>query len=86
MIMLNKEIEVIAVYTKDGIRPLKFRIEDEDQQWKVYKIDKVLFRKKEVINKTAHIIVRCQGNVDEIMKQYELKFDVANTKWSLYCI
>lgn len=86
MIMLNKEIEVLAIFNKDNIKPFKFRIQDEEQQWQVYKIDKVLFNKKEVINKSAHIIFRCQGAVDGIMKSYELKFDVANTRWSLYYI
>lgn len=86
MIMLNKEIEVIAIFNKDNIKPLKFRVQDEEENWNVYKIDKVLFRKKEVINKSTNIIIRCKGNIDGFMKEYELKFDIANTRWSLYCI
>lgn len=87
MVILNKTIEVIALFDKKGIpRPYKFRVEDNEGTWAVYKFDSVLFRKKETVNKSSNIIVRCKGNMDGLLKEYELKYDVQNTKWSLYCI
>lgn len=86
MVILNKPIEVIAFFKNGLPRPYRFRVENEDGSLLVYKVDKVLFRNREIVNKQAHIIVRCQGVVDGIMKEYELKYDVQNTKWSLYCM
>lgn len=87
MVVLNKPVEVIALFDKNGMpRPYKFRIEDNEGVWIVYKVDSVLFRKKETVNKLSNIIVRCKGNMDGAIKEYELKYDVTNTRWSLYCI
>jgi hypothetical protein len=87
MVMLNEPVEVIALFDKTGMpMPYKFRIEDSEGSLLVYKVDSILFRKEENVNKSSNIIVRCKWNIDGVLKEYELKYDVTNTRWSLYCI
>lgn len=87
MVTLNKAIEIIAFFDTKGMpRPYRFRVENDEGELIVYQVDSVLFRKKEVVNEIANIIVRCRGNMDGVMKEYELKYDVKNTRWSLYCM
>jgi hypothetical protein len=87
MVVLNKPIEVIAHFDKNGMpRPYRFRIKDNEGTLAVYIVDKVLFRKREAINKQTFIIVRCKGNIQDIMIEYELKFDIQNTTWTFNCM
>lgn len=75
-------IEVITYHKPDGsIKPLRFRIEAENCELQTVKIHNVLDVTEE---KTSTSLVRfytCNAVVNNVMKNFKLKFDVLNTCW-----
>jgi len=80
-------IEMISYTNKSGdIKPLRFRIEGEDNTGKVVKIDNVIIRELEKLAGNPMLLFRCQSLIDDIEKQFELKYDLRTCKWMLYKI
>ena len=80
-------IESIAWFTKEGIpHPLKYRILTEDKTYKTIKVNHVLFRSEEKIAGNRMLLFRCQGEVNGILKIFELKYELSTCKWYLFKI
>lgn len=87
MRLINKPIEVIALFRDEAPRPYRFRAEDESGELVVYHVKSILYRNKEKYDKnTMNIIIGCKGEFKGVMKDYEFKYDVMNTRWLLYRI
>lgn len=86
MKIVQKPIEVIASFTPLGtIRPRRFRLLEDDYPL-VVDIKKVVHFVEGKIGRDVVITFRCQSYVQGIYKDYELRFDKAQCKWTLYKI
>jgi hypothetical protein len=84
--IIEKPVEVVAWYTKEGImNPIRFRIID-DEETKVIKINKILKRDRYKIEGKEVVILRCRSEIGGIQKNFELKFEIASCIWKLYKI
>ncbi|MFA6808033.1 MAG: hypothetical protein WCR27_03480 [Eubacteriales bacterium] len=82
-----KPIELIAWFTKEGIpHPIKYKIQTEDNSQKVVKILRLLARTEEKIAGNRMYIFKCEGNINGILKIFELKYELNTCKWYLYKI
>ena len=80
-------IESIAWFTREGIpHPLKYRILTEDKTYSTIKVNKVLFRTEENFAGNRMFLFRCQGEVNHVLKLFELKYELNTCKWYLYKI
>lgn len=80
-------IESIAWFTKEGIpHPLKYRILTEDKSYKTIKVSQILFRTEEKIAGNRMLLFRCQGEVNGVLKIFELKYELSTCRWYLYKI
>jgi len=87
MKVIAKEIEMIAWFDKEGIiKPLKFRLETNDETYKVIKVLKVLAINKEKYAGNIMYSFKCKSIINNIEKIYELKYEVASSKWILFKI
>lgn len=87
MKVIAKPIEMIAYTNKTGdIKPLKFRIEGEDNTGKVVKVDNVIIKEHEKLAGNSMLVYKCQSVIDNVMKQFEIKYDLRTCKWILYKI
>jgi hypothetical protein len=87
MKVVAKPIEVVS-YTdsKGDIRPIKIRIQNEEEGTTVIKVDKVLHKDKEKLAGNPMLIFRCQSIIDEVERQFELKYDLQSCRWMLFKI
>lgn len=80
-------IESIVWFNRDGIpHPIRFRILTEDKTYKTIKIENVITRSEEKIAGNRMLIFRCQGEVNQVLKVFELKYEINSCKWYLYKI
>lgn len=87
MKILMKPIEMIAWFTtKEKPIPLRYRIIDENNIYKVIKVDKVLFAEEEKLAGNRMILYRCQSTINNTQKIYELKYEISTYKWFLFKI
>ena len=87
MKVVAKPIEVVS-YTniKGEIRPVRFRLTNEDESYKVIKIDKIVTKETEKLAGNIMLVYKCQSLVDGIQKIYEIKYELSTCKWMLFKI
>ncbi|WP_291579889.1 hypothetical protein [Clostridium sp. UBA6640] len=85
MKVVAQPIDMVAWFDSDGeIHPVKFRVVNETTE--VVKINKVIYREKEKLAGNLMIIFRCQSNINNREKIYEIKYDLNSCKWILFKI
>lgn len=87
MRIIAKPIEVVS-YTNDkgDIRPLRFRLQMEDETIKVIKVDKVIVKEIEKLAGNIMLVFKCQSLIDDVLKLFEIKYDLKTCRWMLYKI
>jgi len=87
MKVLMKPIEMIALFnSKEKPIPLRYRIVDEDNTYKVIKVDRIIFAKEEKLAGNRMIFYRCKSKINNSERIYELKYEIDTCKWFLYKI
>ncbi|MCF6459604.1 hypothetical protein [Clostridium sp. Cult3] len=87
MKILMKPIEMIAWFTTEKKPiPLRYRLVDENDTYKVIKVDRILFAEEEKIAGNRMILYRCQSIIHNTQKIYELKYEIDTCKWFLFKI
>ncbi|WP_243156051.1 hypothetical protein [Clostridium sp. C2-6-12] len=82
MKVVSKEIEVIAYFDIDGsIKPIKFRI-DENDTYKVIKIEKIISTQLE----DRILLFKCSSFISDREVIFEIKYDIDNFTWILWKI
>lgn len=87
MKVVAKPVELVAWFENEGnINPVRFRMEDENNKYKIIKINKVLYKEKEKIAGNHMIVFRCSAIINGISKIFELKYEMNTCKWILFKI
>lgn len=83
--VLAKKIEVIAWFKAGGaIRPIRFRIQNEDKTYQTIRVDKILSVDKEKLAGNFMYLYRCQSVIDGVEKYFELKYELDSCEWMLF--
>ena len=87
MKVLALPIEVVS-YTdnKGSIRPIRFRMQIDNEPMQVIKIDKVVVKVVEKLAGNVMFVYKCQSLIDNDLKQFEIKYELNTCKWILYKI
>lgn len=87
MKVIAQPIEVIS-YTdnKGNIRPLRFRVQGEGEPLRVIKIDKIILKEMEKLAGNPMLIFKCQSLINNMIRPFEIKYDLKTCKWMLYKI
>ena len=87
MKVLALPIEVVS-YTdnKGAIRPIRFRMQIGDEPMQVIKIDKVIVKDTEKLAGNNMLVYKCQSTIDNVIKLFEIKYEIATCKWILFKI
>lgn len=87
MRIIAKPIEVVSYTNNKGdIRPLRFRLQMEDETIKVIKVDKVIVKETEKLAGNIMLVFKCQSLIDDVLKLFEIKYDLKTCRWMLYKI
>ena len=80
----NSPVDVIAVCNADGsIKPLRFRMEDEDHQLLRIDIEEVISSKEiQYVGIEAHVFL-CRATVRGKESVFELKYTIRSHNWCL---
>ena len=80
----NRPIDVIAICSAAGdIRPLRFRLEDEDHQLLRIDIEEVISSKKiQYVGIEAYVFL-CRAKVKGKQWLFELKYTIRSHSWCL---
>lgn len=87
MKIVAQPIEVIS-YTddKDSIRPIRFRMQINDEPMQIIKIDKIIVKDTEKLAGNLMIVYKCQILINNTVRQFEIKYELSTCKWMLYKI
>lgn len=84
---IAKPIDVVAWVDKAGIiHPIRFKIEKEDHIEAVVKVDRVISIDKEKLGGNEMLIFRCQSEINNVNRLFELKYENRTCKWILWKI
>lgn len=80
----NSPVDVIAVYSTDGsIKPLRFRMEDEDHQLLRIDIEEVISSKEiQYVGIEAYVFL-CRATVRGKESVFELRYMIRSHNWQL---
>lgn len=87
MKVLEKSIQMIAWFNEGGLpTPLKFKMNsiDDGENSMVIKVDRILFKEKEKLAGDTIYLYKCQSLINNIEKNYELKYELTSCRWVLY--
>ena len=87
MKVLALPIEMVSYTDKKGaIKPIRFRMQIDDEPMQVIKIDKVIVKDTEKLAGNIMIVYKCQSLIDNDIKLFEIKYEIATCKWILFKI
>lgn len=87
MKIVMKPIEVIAYFDIQGLpTPKKFKYQDIDDFPTTIQVDRVSFRAEEKLAGNRMLIFRCQSSINDMIKVFELKYEIQTCKWFLWKI
>ena len=81
---LMQRVEMVATHHADGIfDPVRFRVEDKEQERFVIYVDKVLHRYEVRTAGQRTVNFRCRSTVNSAYRLYELAYEPATCTWYL---
>lgn len=87
MKVVAKPVDMVFWFTKEGtLKPLRFKIDTENRESKIIKIDKIKQKEIERLAGNQMLIFRCEGYLDGSLRQFELKYELSTCKWILFRI
>jgi hypothetical protein len=85
MKVVAKPIEMVAWFNKDGIHPIRFKIEGKDGDV-VVKIGRVIKKDLEKLAGNLMMVFTCESVINGQLKPYEIKYELNTMKWMLFKI
>ena len=87
MKILARPIEVLAHYPLNGVpRPMRFRIENKQQEMMTVKINRVQECREELLAGNKMYVYVCASIINGEEGLMELKYEVASCLWYLFKI
>lgn len=81
-----KPIESLAWFTCEGIpHPLRYRITANNKMHTVT-ISRIISRREEKTAGNRMLVFCCEGEINGILKLFELKYELKTCRWYLYKI
>ena len=87
MKVVAKPIEVVS-YTdnKGDLKPLRIRIQNDDETLKVIRVDKVITKQTEKLAGNYMLVFKCESLIDNTSRLFEIKYELQTCKWILFKI
>lgn len=86
MKVVAKDIETVVWFSKEGIKPIKFRYEDDNGAYITIKVDKIISKSQEKLCGNTALVFECQSLIGSEIKLYQVKYFVTEMKWKLWKI
>jgi hypothetical protein len=87
MKIVSKPIEAISWSSKKGeIRPLRFKLEEQEGQITVIKVDRIIQIERSQRAGDHAFVFTCQSEFNGTERIYALRYSLLNCTWVLYKI
>lgn len=87
MKVIAKPIQMVAWFDEKGtVHPVRFKIEMEDEETKVIKIDRIVKRDMEKLAGNPMLVFTCRSLIDGVEKVFEIKYEIGTMRWMLFKI
>jgi len=87
MKVVAKSIDMVAWFNIQGTpNPVRFRFVNDDESYRVIKIDKVVTMDREKLAGNDMLVFKCQSIVDGVQTLFEIKYEIGTCRWILYKI
>lgn len=86
MKVVNKNIEMIALFKEGEPRPIRLRITDEMGELQVYRIDQILSKGIKKVDNQNIWAFNCFIIVNGMKRLCEIRYILSETRWVLYKI
>ncbi len=87
MKVVAKPIEVVTWTDEKGnINPVRFRYIQQDESYRIIKVDKVLYKEMERLAGNLMWRFTCQSVIGATIRTFELKYELSTCKWILFKI
>ena len=87
MKVVAKPVDMVTWFSKDGsLHPIRFRLQVEDESYKVINVDRIVHKSIEKLAGNDMIVYRCQSEINGVVKPFELKYEIRTCKWMLFKI
>jgi len=84
---IMRPVETLFWMETDGkLNPLRFRLEGQDGESIVIRVERILSRTEERRAGNPLVIYGCQGEVQGRMRRFELRYEIRACTWYLYKI
>jgi len=85
MKIIAKPIEMVSwTDMKGNIKPIRFKIANEDESNSVIKVDKIMFIDREKLAGNDMLLFKCQSLIGNVQRLFELKYELRTCKWMLF--
>lgn len=84
MKVIAKPIEMICWFDKDGVHPIRFRLQEQDEKNIVIKVDKVITKTMERLAGNNMLVFECQSIINGRERRYQIKYELATCRWILF--
>lgn len=84
MKVINKTIEMIALFKDGEPRPIRLRINDEMGELKVYRIEQILSKGIKKVDNQNVWVFNCLIIINGMKRLCEIRYILSETKWVLY--
>ena len=77
---------MIVHFSIEGVpTPLRFRMQHEDESLMVIQIKRIIHQEKlKDIIRNMFYIFNCESIIDDVLRNYEIKYDLMSCKWMLW--
>ena len=87
MKVVAKPIEVVSYTdTKGDVKPLRIRIQNDDETLNVIRVDKVITKQMEKLAGNYMLVFKCESLIDNTSRLFEIKYELQTCKWILFKI
>jgi len=85
MKILALPIEMVSYTDNKGvIKPIRFRLQINDEPMQVIRIDKIIETCSEKLAGNIMIVYKCQSVIDAEERLYEVKYELSSCRWILF--
>ena len=78
-------IEMVSYTKLNGvINPIRFRLQLQDESVIVIKVDRVITRENEKLAGNNMIVFKCQSQINDVQRLFELKYELSTCRWILF--
>lgn len=78
---------MLCIFDTTGIlSPIRFRIQNEDGQKQVVRVEKIIKKDIEKLAGNKMIVYTCQSSINGESRLYTIKYEIDSCKWFIYKI